>query len=137
MFCCRFCFIRSWKFCFIRNLRSETEGSVISCLEYFQNPQIYNAYLPKSVSKFSLFCLQNCLLNAFFMFDFQKDAKGEDVFSFVCKEIDLAEKDYFGLRFVDNNKQRVSLFCVFVYIYDKPTFIHRICMKRQELAPFQ
>lgn len=77
------------------------------------------------------------MLNAFFMFDFQKDAKGEDVFSFVCKEIDLAEKDYFGLRFVDNNKQRVSLFCVFVYIYDKPTFIHRICMKRQELAPFQ
>ncbi|XP_065060277.1 FERM domain-containing protein 5-like [Rhopilema esculentum] len=38
--------------------------------------------------------------------DFKKDAKGEDVFSFVCKEMDLIEKDYFGLRYVDNSKQR-------------------------------
>ena len=30
------------------------------------------------------------------------------MFSFVCKEMDLVEKDYFGLRYVDNNKQRVS-----------------------------
>ena len=53
------------------------------------------------------------MLIAFLLFGFQKDAKGEDVFSFVCKEIDLVEKDYFGLRFVDNNKQRVSPFCFF------------------------
>ena len=38
----------------------------------------------------------------------QKDAKGEDVFMFICKEMDLIERDYFGLRYVDNNKQRVS-----------------------------
>ena len=27
---------------------------------------------------------------------------------YVCRKLNLAEKDYFGLRFVDGNKQRVS-----------------------------
>lgn len=38
--------------------------------------------------------------------DFKKDSKGEDVFAHVCKEMDLVERDFFGLRYVDNNKQR-------------------------------
>ena len=38
----------------------------------------------------------------------QKDSKGQVVFDQCCKELDLLEKDYFGLRYVDTEKQRVS-----------------------------
>ena len=38
----------------------------------------------------------------------QKDTKGQWLIDHVCKELNLAEKDYFGLRFVDAEKQRVS-----------------------------
>lgn len=37
--------------------------------------------------------------------------KGQAVFDEVCKTLDLLEKDYFGLRFVDDAKQRVRI-CV-------------------------
>lgn len=39
----------------------------------------------------------------------QRDVKGQSVFDEVCKTLDLLEKDYFGLRYVDDAKQRVSL----------------------------
>ncbi|KAJ7371515.1 FERM domain-containing protein 5 [Desmophyllum pertusum] len=38
--------------------------------------------------------------------DFKRDVKGQTVFDEVCKTLDLLEKDYFGLRFVDDAKQR-------------------------------
>jgi len=30
----------------------------------------------------------------------------------VCQQLDLVEKDYFGLRYVDTEKQRVCLYVV-------------------------
>ncbi|XP_020903124.1 FERM domain-containing protein 5 [Exaiptasia diaphana] len=38
--------------------------------------------------------------------EFRREAKGQTVFDSVCKSLDLLEKDYFGLRFVDDSKQR-------------------------------
>ncbi|KAK3709152.1 hypothetical protein QZH41_018062 [Actinostola sp. cb2023] len=38
--------------------------------------------------------------------EFRRDAKGQTVFDSVCKALDLLEKNYFGLRFVDDSKQR-------------------------------
>ncbi|KAL9987614.1 hypothetical protein ACROYT_G001954 [Oculina patagonica] len=35
-----------------------------------------------------------------------RDVKGQAVFDEVCKTLDLLEKDYFGLRYVDDAKQR-------------------------------
>ena len=46
-------------------------------------------------------------------FPLQKETKGQYILDYVCKELDLLEKDYFGLRFVDGNKQRVSVFVSF------------------------
>ena len=40
----------------------------------------------------------------------QKDTRGQWLLDYVCKELNLVEKDYFGLRFVDSEKQRVSDF---------------------------
>lgn len=39
-------------------------------------------------------------------FEFQKETKGQALLDFVCGQLDLLEKDYFGLRYVDSNKQR-------------------------------
>jgi len=39
---------------------------------------------------------------------FQRDAKGQWLFEQVCHYLNLLEKDYFGIRFVDPDKQRVS-----------------------------
>ena len=55
-----------------------------------------NAFIWPSAS---LFCIASLL---------QKDSKGQVVFDQCCKELDLLEKDYFGLRYVDTDKQRVS-----------------------------
>lgn len=38
--------------------------------------------------------------------DFKRDVKGQTVFDEVCRTLDLLEKDYFGLRYVDDAKQR-------------------------------
>ena len=38
----------------------------------------------------------------------QRDVKGQSVFDEVCRTLDLLEKDYFGLRYVDDAKQRVG-----------------------------
>lgn len=48
------------------------------------------------------------------IFLLQRDAKGQVVFDTVCKSLDLLEKDYFGLRFVDDSKQRVGLSVQFI-----------------------
>jgi len=39
----------------------------------------------------------------------QKDTKGQYFIDHVCQFLNLAEKDYFGLRYVDSENQRVSL----------------------------
>ncbi|ESN93224.1 hypothetical protein HELRODRAFT_89129 [Helobdella robusta] len=39
-------------------------------------------------------------------FSYQKDTKGQEIFDQVCHCLDLFEKDYFGLRYIDIEKQR-------------------------------
>lgn len=41
----------------------------------------------------------------------QRDAKGQYLFDLLCHHLNLLEKDYFGIRFVDPDKQRVSYCC--------------------------
>lgn len=38
----------------------------------------------------------------------QRDAKGQYLFDLICHHLNLLEKDYFGIRYVDPDKQRVS-----------------------------
>jgi len=42
----------------------------------------------------------------------QKDTKGQYLIDHVCQSLNLAEKDYFGLRYVDSENQRVSVITV-------------------------
>uniref|UniRef100_A0A3P9D5V1 FERM domain-containing protein n=1 Tax=Maylandia zebra TaxID=106582 RepID=A0A3P9D5V1_9CICH len=39
----------------------------------------------------------------------QRDAKGQYLFDLICHNLNLLEKDYFGIRYVDPDKQRVSI----------------------------
>ncbi|CAD7085481.1 unnamed protein product [Hermetia illucens] len=41
--------------------------------------------------------------------EFQPNHKGCFLLEYVCEQLDIAEKDYFGLRYVDSTKQRFSL----------------------------
>lgn len=43
------------------------------------------------------------------LFVFQRDAKGQYLFDLICHHLNLLEKDYFGIRYVDPDKQRVSV----------------------------
>ncbi|XP_022257681.1 FERM domain-containing protein 5-like [Limulus polyphemus] len=38
--------------------------------------------------------------------EFRRDHKGQYLLDYVCESLNLVEKDYFGLRYVDHNKQR-------------------------------
>lgn len=40
----------------------------------------------------------------------QKDDSGQNLLDQVCLKLDLAERDYFGLRYIDAEKQRVSIY---------------------------
>ncbi|ETN61904.1 protein 4.1 (band 4.1) [Anopheles darlingi] len=40
--------------------------------------------------------------------EFQPHHKGGFLLDYVCEQLEITEKDYFGLRFVDSAKQRVS-----------------------------
>lgn len=40
---------------------------------------------------------------------FQRDAKGQYLFDLLCHHLNLLEKDYFGIRYVDPDKQRVGI----------------------------
>ncbi|KAF4792564.1 FERM domain-containing protein 5 [Turdus rufiventris] len=40
------------------------------------------------------------------LFVLQRDAKGQYLFDLLCHHLNLLEKDYFGIRFVDPDKQR-------------------------------
>jgi len=39
----------------------------------------------------------------------QKDTKGQYLVDHVCQSLSLAEKHYFGLRYVDSENQRVGV----------------------------
>uniref|UniRef100_A0A3Q3J9P1 FERM domain-containing protein n=1 Tax=Monopterus albus TaxID=43700 RepID=A0A3Q3J9P1_MONAL len=43
----------------------------------------------------------------------QRDAKGQYLFDLICHHLNLLERDYFGIRYVDPDKQRVSM-CVLI-----------------------
>lgn len=43
------------------------------------------------------------------LFLLQRDAKGQYLFDVLCHHLNLLEKDYFGIRYVDPDKQRVSV----------------------------
>lgn len=53
-------------------------------------------YIPSCICNYLIFCLQ-------------KDTLGHSLFDQVCAKLNLVEKDYFGLRYVDADKQRVSI----------------------------
>uniref|UniRef100_A0A3B3QA95 FERM domain-containing protein n=1 Tax=Paramormyrops kingsleyae TaxID=1676925 RepID=A0A3B3QA95_9TELE len=38
----------------------------------------------------------------------QRDSKGLYLFELICQHLNLLEKDYFGIRYVDPDKQRVG-----------------------------
>lgn len=39
----------------------------------------------------------------------QRDTKGQFLLDHVCNHYNLLEKDYFGIRYVDPEKQRVTI----------------------------
>lgn len=43
-----------------------------------------------------------------FSYVLQRDAKGQYLFDLICHHLNLLEKDYFGIRYVDPDKQRVG-----------------------------
>lgn len=51
------------------------------------------------------FCSSFLLVNNFHSV-FQKETPGQELFDQVCSKLNLVEKDYFGLRYVED-KQRV------------------------------
>lgn len=71
------------------------------------------------------------LLNFWFLSLFQRDAKGQYLFDLICHHLNLLEKDYFGIRYVDPDKQRVSFFsfffspqCAFHFFYVSNELFH-------------
>lgn len=42
-------------------------------------------------------------------FSFQRETKGQFLIDHVCNHYSLLEKDYFGIRYVDPEKQRVCI----------------------------
>jgi len=53
-----------------------------------------------------VFCVVTVIIWS--LFSLQKDTKGQYLIDHVCQSLNLAEKDYFGLRYVDSENQRVS-----------------------------
>ena len=55
------------------------------------------------------------------MFNFKKNAKGLVLFDKICEKIEVAEKDYFGLRYIDEKDGQVLymvfLFFVFFFVF--------------------
>jgi hypothetical protein len=43
---------------------------------------------------------------------FQNHDKGKQLLEHVCQQLNLIEKDYFGLRHVDHTRQRVGSFLI-------------------------
>lgn len=49
------------------------------------------------------------MLSFLFSFFLQRDTKGQFLLDHVCNHYNLLEKDYFGIRYVDPEKQRVTI----------------------------
>lgn len=49
-------------------------------------------------------------------FSFQRETKGQFLIDHVCNHYSLLEKDYFGIRFVDPEKQRVRIWITLILI---------------------
>lgn len=67
----------------------------------------------------------------------QPNHKGKFLVDYVCEQLEIAERDYFGLRFVDNTKQRVS-FCVFqkfIYFHIQAPLIKQINKEEKRFPP--
>ncbi|KAG7271502.1 hypothetical protein CRUP_005123 [Coryphaenoides rupestris] len=62
--------------------------------------------------------------------EFRRDAKGQYLFDLICHHLNLLEKDYFGIRYVDPDKQRVRL------QLQELTFISRARRLRSAQPPF-
>lgn len=56
----------------------------------------------------------------------QRDAKGQYLFDLICHHLNLLEKDYFGIRYVDPDKQRVSVFCVYTNVHFIYGFLSKV-----------
>lgn len=64
------------------------------------------------------FCLHSVVLtNLVISLHAQREHKGQYLFDFTCKNLNLVERDYFGLRYVDVHKQRVSLIINYCYVF--------------------
>lgn len=87
----------------------------VSCF-FFTTSINYFSHL-NSGHRFSLFCLFCCGaackcggIPVLLLLLLQRDAKGQYLFDLICHHLNLLEKDYFGIRYVDPDKQRVSIF---------------------------
>lgn len=49
------------------------------------------------------------IIYQFFLF-LQRETKGQFLIDHICNYYSLLEKDYFGIRYVDPEKQRVCIF---------------------------
>lgn len=49
------------------------------------------------------------VFHVLFSFSLQRDTKGQFLLDHVCNHYNLLEKDYFGIRYVDPEKQRVTI----------------------------
>ena len=48
------------------------------------------------------------LRSLYCLYSLKREHKGQYLLDFICKSLNLIERDYFGLRYVDQNKQRVN-----------------------------
>lgn len=81
-------------------LNSHWKFPIKNVPENFPPPPSQLRHLPKTQEAFSKFCFLPAL--------FQPNHKGKFLLDYVCEQLDITEKDYFGLRYVDSTKQRVS-----------------------------
>uniref|UniRef100_A0A674P1R9 FERM domain containing 5 n=1 Tax=Takifugu rubripes TaxID=31033 RepID=A0A674P1R9_TAKRU len=63
----------------------------------------------------------------------QRDAKGQYLFDLICHHLNLLEKDYFGIRYVDPDKQRVSIFIRVCVLPPQPPFT--MCLRVKFYPP--
>ena len=70
----------------------------------------------------------------FFFFFFQKKTKGEEVLEKVFIHLNVLEKDYFGLRYIDRDSQSVCSFFVGMNFFSHGSIIRATQKNSQLLA---
>ena len=53
----------------------------------------------------------------------QRHTKGEELFNKVCEHLSIEEKEYFGLRYIDEKDGQVCSFALFHFIINFINFI--------------